>query len=295
MSQDARISVGLPAHPKTKKLIKRLGQGGAWNLVCLFLWTAQNRPQGDLSGLSDEDIELAAGWDGEDGKFIAALCDVRFLDGDEDARQIHGWEEHNPWAFGSDMRSAKAKWNSIKRHHGELEADRLVPEWAAIRNADSNAASNPKSSPRGIATSNASSTQAAMLETANSSAPSPSPSPSLEAKSPSGDRPRSEIPFQEILNLYHSTMTNLPRVRKLDEARKRAIRAAWAESPERRSLEEFWQPYFEECADDPFYNGTGPYSNGHANWKPDFDYLLKPKTILKVYEKALDRAERVGA
>ena len=30
---DARISVGLPAHPKTKKLIRRLGEGGAWRLT----------------------------------------------------------------------------------------------------------------------------------------------------------------------------------------------------------------------------------------------------------------------
>jgi len=43
MSQDARISVGLPGHPKTKKLIKRLGQAAAWNLVCLILWAAANR------------------------------------------------------------------------------------------------------------------------------------------------------------------------------------------------------------------------------------------------------------
>lgn len=293
MNNDARISVGLPSHPKTKKLIRRLGPGGAWNLVCLFLWAAQNRPQGDLSGLSDEDIELAAGWDGEDGKFITALVDVRFLDGTVCAREIHGWEEHNPWAFGSDLRSAKAKWNSIKRHHGELEADRIVPEWAAIRNASSKPDSKPTSSASSTATSNAHSKDSAMLQTPNRSAPSPSPSPSLETKSPSGDRPTQEIPFQEILDLYHATMTGLPKVRKLDEGRKRAIRAAWAD-PERRSVPDFWQPYFEECADDPFYNGAGPYTNGHANWKPDFDFLLRPKTILKVYEKALDRAERAG-
>ena len=51
---DARIAVTLPGHPKTKKLIRRLGDGAAWKLICLFLWAASNRPNGDLSGLLGE-------------------------------------------------------------------------------------------------------------------------------------------------------------------------------------------------------------------------------------------------
>ena len=139
MSQDARISVGLPGHPKTKKLIKRLGQAAAWNLVCLILWAAANRSDGALHGMSAEDIELAADWAGEDGAFVAALQDVRFLDLDADGFVLHDWHEHNPWAAGADMRSAKARWNAAKRHHGPAEADRLVPEYAAVRSAGSNA------------------------------------------------------------------------------------------------------------------------------------------------------------
>lgn len=73
MSTDARLSTGLPAHHKTKKLIRRVGEGGAWALVCLILWARANRPDGDLSGMSAEDIELAAGWGGQPGAFAAAL------------------------------------------------------------------------------------------------------------------------------------------------------------------------------------------------------------------------------
>lgn len=79
MATDARIAVGLPQHPKTKKLIKRLGQSSAWNLVCLILWAASNRSDGNLSGMSVEDIELAADWSGEDGAFVGALVDVGIL------------------------------------------------------------------------------------------------------------------------------------------------------------------------------------------------------------------------
>ncbi len=48
MATDARISTGLPGHPKAKKLMRRLGQAAGWNLVCLILWTAANRSDGDV-------------------------------------------------------------------------------------------------------------------------------------------------------------------------------------------------------------------------------------------------------
>ena len=76
---DARICVALPTHPKTKKLIKRLGTDAAWRLVCLFLWVAQNKPDGDLSGMQSDDIELSVDWPGEDGAFTKALMLSGFL------------------------------------------------------------------------------------------------------------------------------------------------------------------------------------------------------------------------
>ncbi len=73
---DARISTALPSHPKTKKLIRRLGAGAAWHLVCLFLWAAANRSTGNLAGMSDEDVELAIDWGGEPGAFVRE-CECR--------------------------------------------------------------------------------------------------------------------------------------------------------------------------------------------------------------------------
>lgn len=201
MASDARISTGLAGHPKTKKLIRRLGPGAGWSLVCLILWAAANRSDGDLAGMTSEDIELAADWSGDLDAFVAALADVRFLDGSEGAYSIHDWADHNPWVNGSDMRSAKAKWNAVKRHHGEVEADKQVPEWATARNADSNARSNASSTESDAASTaisknrrsiktplaqpnldfNAGSTKNDAASTENdaaSNAPSPLPSPS---------------------------------------------------------------------------------------------------------------------
>lgn len=152
---DARISLELPRHPKTKKLIRRIGEGGAFRLVCLFLWVAGNRSSGDLEGLTDEDIELAVDWTGEPGAFVAALADVGFLDGAEGTRSVHDWAEHNPWAAGAEGRSERAraaaakKWgsdlasaNRAKRSERLSEARRkgthTKEEWTALVNVCGN-------------------------------------------------------------------------------------------------------------------------------------------------------------
>lgn len=168
MATDARFSTALPSHPKTKKLVRQLGGQAGWSLVVLILWAAANRSDGDLSGMSDEDIELASDWDGDEGQFIAALRRIRFVDGAEGETRIHDWTEHQPWASGAEARSLKGKWNAIKKHHGEAEADRQVPEYAAIRHASAKPAA---------CTQDASSTGVAAQQHAPSPAPIPAPSP----------------------------------------------------------------------------------------------------------------------
>ncbi|MBP8176826.1 MAG: hypothetical protein KAX77_03585 [Xanthomonadales bacterium] len=125
MSDDARIAIGLPQHPKTRKLIRRLGPAAGWSLVCLFLWTAQNRHDGDLAGLSDEDLEIAADWTGDAGALVKALVEVRFLDGDEGTRAIHDWTQHNPWAASRGQRVEAAKRAAAARWGTDLDAGRM--------------------------------------------------------------------------------------------------------------------------------------------------------------------------
>lgn len=132
MADDARISTALPHHPKTVKLQRRLGPPGCWSLVCLFLWVAENRPDGNLQGMTAEDIEIAANWPGSAGDFVRTLAEVRFLDGQEGAYKIHDWAEHNPWAATRPQRAeaakkaAAARWKS-KQAAVEPDAQRMRP------------------------------------------------------------------------------------------------------------------------------------------------------------------------
>lgn len=101
------------------------------------------------------------------------------------------------------------------------------------------------------------------------------------------------IPYQAIIDGYNRTMTRLPKVIKPNADRKAAIRKVWQSSSQWQSVSAF-NALWEEYEDDSWCNGTGNYTNGHENWLPDFDYLIKLKTVTRVYERAMHRIERGG-
>src|SRR5437762_576083 len=78
VSSEARISTAIPRHENGEANPSPSGPRRPWALVCLFLWVANNRSDGNLAGMSDEDVEIAAGWSFEPGNFVPALADVGF-------------------------------------------------------------------------------------------------------------------------------------------------------------------------------------------------------------------------
>lgn len=203
MATDARFSTNLASHPKVKKLRRRLGAEGCWAWVCLVLWVASDRSDGDLSGMSDEDIELSADWAGEEGALVSALADLRMLDGDEWSRTIHDWADHNPWAAGAGARSEKSKWAGLCKQHGRAEAARQMPEYAqrlaeasqkGAHSKPAPASSKPDAMPDSASGTPVADSGSAPFLTSPSpfpSSPSPSPSPSTVAtQPPPAPRPR---------------------------------------------------------------------------------------------------------
>lgn len=128
---DARISTSLPSHPKTKKLARRLGPAGPLACIYLFLWVAANRSDGDLSGLTDEDLELAVDWQGEEGQFVSVMSEVGFLDGEQGGRRVHDWAVHNPWAAGANDRSEASRWAALCKRYGREGAAKRMPDYAS--------------------------------------------------------------------------------------------------------------------------------------------------------------------
>lgn len=312
---DARLSVEFPRHPKTKKIVRRLGPAGGYAVVCLILWARSNRPDGDLSGMTSEDIELSVDWTGEPDALVREMADVGFLDGSEKSYRLHDWSKHQPWSAGEETRSLKAKWNAIKRHHGEAEADRKVPEWAAIRSTE-NVEKGDANSIENDAASNAASTEEDEKPPATSIAisiateqaqqctggarriapfPSPSPLPTSKDQSPIGDLspataaplpddPQSEetdppgvppCPVKRIIAAYHEALPELPAVRAFPETAERMLRTRWREEPERQSVE-WWRSFFGYVRTCPFLVG------GRTDFTADLIWLVRPSNFAKV-------------
>lgn len=112
MNTDIRLSTGFWGHPKTRKLVKRLGLEGVRSLQILWLWAAQEKPDGSLAGMDWEDIELAADWQGEERAFFDHCLGV-WIDEVEGGYVLHDWAEHNPWQVNADDRSDKARFSRL--------------------------------------------------------------------------------------------------------------------------------------------------------------------------------------
>lgn len=307
---DARISTGLPAHPKTVKLVRRLGEAGGWRLVCLFLWTAANRADGDLSDMTKEDVEIAAGWAGDPDKFVDELLAVGFLEGEERNYRIHDWEDHNPWAAGADNRALKSRWIALKRHHGEAEADRKVPGYAAIRNATGT---------KNDAASNAGSMHDASKSDAQGNAPSPSPLP-IPSPLPSPEKPitpdgviaagepaptgdageqgdliggepaakparagRPPCPHTEIIALYHELLPMGTTIRDWTPARAKSLQARWNEKAERQSLD-WWREFFAYMARSKFLTSKVEPQQGRPVFRVSLPWTIKAENFAKITE-----------
>ena len=115
MNSDFRVSVDFFAHHKTKKLRRRLGYEGVVALLQLWAYAARVRPDGDLSGMEDEDIELAADWCGEEGTLVPTLKSVGFLDEDEGGLRLHDWQENNAWAAAGESRSDASRLSRMAK------------------------------------------------------------------------------------------------------------------------------------------------------------------------------------
>lgn len=114
MNTDYRIKIGFFRHIKTRKLKKRFGESGIIALLMLWDYATEFRANGDLSGLSANDLEMIIDWTGSES-LIAGLLDIGFLDGQDGDYQLHDWKDHNPWAADSEDRSDAARLSRLAR------------------------------------------------------------------------------------------------------------------------------------------------------------------------------------
>ena len=136
MPDDFRIPVGFFQHPKTVKLRRRLGGDAviAFQQLIEFCAKTDGRHQGSLAGMSAEDIAISGLWDGDAETFVTTLRELRFLDGEPGALQMHEFEVHQPYIAGHDARSdaarhaAEIRWGVRPRARKRKHADKPDPD-----------------------------------------------------------------------------------------------------------------------------------------------------------------------
>lgn len=161
MNSDIRIAVTFLDHPKTIKLQRRLGDAAVLSLMRLWFHVAQNKPDGLLSGMDPEDIEISAKWGGEAGALVNSLMDVGWLDNKDGVYSIHDWAEHNPYAAKAQTRQARAR-HAAQAKHAQIDIGHAQTKAEHADSTNKHNGSNGQ----------------ALLKGVDSSAPYPSPVPS---------------------------------------------------------------------------------------------------------------------
>lgn len=251
MNKDIRLSIGFLDHPKTIKLKRILGWYGVESLMRLWFFAAQYKPDGYLLNLNNEDIEIAAKWNGKGGEFVKTLLDLKWIDFDGEFYCLHDWEEHNGFVATFNERSERAK-KAIKARWDKKKSDGITDSGADSGAGDiystdktafvggTDAPSNELSNELSDTSINTDSDTKSNTECNTSritecitgrNTPSPSPSPShisiLSSLNSTQSSLKEKIPFQEIVNyLNFKTKKNF----KADtKTTKRTIQARWNE------------------------------------------------------------------
>jgi hypothetical protein len=195
-TSDFRVACGFQHHPKVRQLRRRLGDGAAFSLVCLWGFAAQQGRDGLLPNNTDF-IASASDWSGDAQEFVNVLVECHLLDRKRRALKIHNWSARNPFAASFEMRSAQAK-----------EANKI--RWERVNRERMRKASEPESGPDTV-----------QSEPGPNRNP-PSPSPTLSPKKVRSKRSDDSEPegFQKFYGSY-------PR----HDARKKALEAWLSVNP----------------------------------------------------------------
>lgn len=101
--------------------------------------------------------------------------------------------------------------------------------------------------------------------------------------------------FNEILAkpnglLSQCTVLNKHRLKAVEKALPTARQVCKQLYGSEKVTPQFWRVFFEEVEKDDFCAGRGPYGGQHANWRPDFEYLLREEVMARIIDRGMTEA-----
>lgn len=108
------------------------------------------------------------------------------------------------------------------------------------------------------------------------------PEPEIQATSSADDKPKPDrVPVQQIVDLYHELLPELPTVQKITDTRRGYIQQRW-----REDLPDIthWKNFFAHVRRSEFLMGKSPGSHGKPPFRADLEWLTKPANFAKIAE-----------
>lgn len=117
--------------------------------------------------------------------------------------------------------------------------------------------------------------------------------------SPGGADDVRRCPVGTLVDMYHELMPDNPRLRVLNDTRKRLIRSRWKEAATldcepfgyttRSAGLEAWRAFFAICAESKFLTGRAPGAAGKPPFVADIDFLFSAGGFAKTLENKYHR------
>ena len=230
-----------------------------------WLWATadQHTEDGCMPGLTLRQIDRKTGVQG----FAAALVQIGWLADDPQGVVIRNFEEHNGASAKKRCQTAK-RVASHRSDNGDVTQAALHTDDASVTDALAREEKRRE-----------------LLKEAKASL-------SLGATK----RPSVPCPYEAIVEVYHSTLPMLAKVRLMDDKRKALMRKRWAwvlstskpdGTPRATNGDEalaWFAAFFERAGHSGWLTGATP-SRGHESWKADLDFLLTDRGLKAVVER----------
>lgn len=159
----------------------------------------------------------------------------------------------------------------------ELEMARVSGEWATSGTPKEPQRGNPNNT--GIPVKKNTNPYGFVVASAADDGQAPC---AVDGVNPKKSNPPPACPHQDIIDLYHEILPELPRVKVWDKQRQGFLRARWREDAKRQNLD-WWRRFFTAVRTSPWLMGQVPGREGRV-FVCTLEWLIRPTNFRKVIE-----------
>lgn len=269
---------GAPTDPKWLMIARRanvtLGHASVTPGHVASVWWAlldyasQHESRGSVTGFDAEELAAFYGYEEEQiDAILAALREKDLITADD---RLANWEKRQP--AREDTTAAERKRRQRERERMKRDADAGADVSRAVTQGhapDTDTDTELKiNNPDGL-----------FVAGAADDGQTPCTG---DGVNPKNSNPPPACPHQDIVDLYHEILPELPRVKVWDEQRQGFLRSRWREDAKRQNLD-WWRRFFTAVRTSPWLMGQVPGREGRV-FVCTLEWLIRPTNFRKVIE-----------